>query len=105
MGEPLQAQSGPFRRSGAESSVARRPISFFEGSRRLSDQVKFPVKLLGDRTQPRSAGFEDGMSYVYLWRTQQEFLSDQQMEGTKNRVRDIKILFYTKTLASSSFTT
>ena len=43
MGEPLRAQSGPFRRSGAERSVARGPISFFEGLRRLSDQVKFPV--------------------------------------------------------------
>ncbi len=36
MGEPLRAQSGPFRRSGAERSVARGPISFFEGLWRLS---------------------------------------------------------------------
>eukprot|EP01043_Picozoa_sp_COSAG02_P086319 COSAG02_NODE_23791_length_708_cov_0.929392_1_plen_174_part_01 len=43
--------------------------------------------------------FEDGMPYIALWRTQQEFLSDTQMEITKNRVRDIKSLFYTKTLA------
>lgn len=26
-------------------------------------------------------------------------LSDTQMEATKNRIRDIKVLFYTKTLA------
>ena len=52
--------------------------------------------------KPNVQGFyEDGMSYIHLWRTQQEFLSDSQMEMTKNRIRDIKILFYTKTLAAA----
>ena len=50
--------------------------------------------------KPQCQGvFEDGMSFIYMWRTQQEFLSDAQMEATKNKIRDIKTLFYSKTLA------
>eukprot|EP01043_Picozoa_sp_COSAG02_P005455 COSAG02_NODE_147_length_33939_cov_6.689539_30_plen_148_part_00 len=60
MGEPLQAQSGPFRRSGAESSVARRPISFFEGLRRLSDLHPL-IRFIDERANAVTAAFR------WLW--------------------------------------
>ncbi len=42
--------------------------------------------------------FEDIMSYVELWRTQQEFLSDTEMEVTRNRVKEIRAIWYKMTI-------
>ena len=53
LGYFLPTQAGPFRRGGALSNASRAPFLRFEETRRLSYQVKFPVKLLGNRTQPR----------------------------------------------------
>jgi hypothetical protein len=53
LGYFLPAQASPFRRGGALSNASRAPFLRFEETRRLSYQLKFPVKLLGNRTQPR----------------------------------------------------
>ena len=53
LGYFLPTQAGPFRRGEALRNASRVPVLRFEETRRLFDPVKFQVKLLGDRTQPR----------------------------------------------------